>query len=457
MPGSAPVRSEQSLPVDELGFARAVLDTLPDHVYVKDLDGKYLLVNLAGLRERNLASLDDITGKTAYELVPHDVAERMSAEDRAVIESGKPLVNREAPTAFTGLPRHDAECRWHITTKMPMRDANGNVIAVLGINRDITDRKRAELALRESEQTFRAIFDQAAVGITVVSPDLRYLRVNDKFCEMLGYTRDELTSITVADLMTADTRDEALEYRRRLLAGIAAGHDVRERELVRKDGSTLWVAVATSLVRAENGEPRYFVSVVQDISETKRAVVALRESEERFRLLAHYDLLTGLPNRALFYDRLKQALAQAARNRWTAAVLIVDLDGFKPVNDTFGHAAGDMLLTQVSRRMVNVIRSADTVARLGGDEFAVILTSITAPQDAGIVAQKLIACFGAPFNINGNELSTTASIGIALYPQDSVDDEALIRKADTAMYEAKAAGRNGYRFFKEAQMNGTGQ
>jgi diguanylate cyclase (GGDEF)-like protein/PAS domain S-box-containing protein len=433
-------------PAAELAFVRAVLDALPDHIYVKDLQGRYLLVNEAGLRERNLAGLADIAGKTAYELVPREVAERMSAEDRAVVESGNPLVNREAKTAFGGDPGEQA--RWHITTKTPMRDALGRVIGVIGVNRDITERRRTELALRESEQTFRAIFDQAAVGITVTSLDSRYLRANDRFCDLVGYPRQELLSMGWREVNPPETLDDALDYRRRLLADEVEGHDLREKELLRKDGTRIWLALATSLVRGADGEPKYFVSVVQDISEARRAAAALRESEERFRQLAHYDLLTSLPNRALFYDRLKQSLAQAARNRWNVGVMLIDLDRFKQVNDTWGHAAGDMLLYQASARLSGAVRSGDTVARLGGDEFAVVLNNLLAPQDAGVVAKKMIARFDDPFSIDGKELSASVSIGIAVYPGDSDEEETLLKHADEAMYRAKAAGRGCHRFYR---------
>ncbi|HET8608317.1 MAG TPA: diguanylate cyclase [Burkholderiales bacterium] len=447
-----PKRPKTAAP-DELGqmaLARAVLDALSDHIYVKDLQGRYLLVNEAGLRERNLARLEDIVGKSAHDMLPRDVADRMSAEDRSVIESGRPLVNREATTRFVGAANDDAQ-RWHITTKIPMRDARGNIIGVLGINRDISDRKRAELALRESEETFRAIFDQAAVGITVVSPELRFLRVNEKYCAMLGYTPAELQSMKVPDLVTPEERQRAIDYRRQLLASTASGHELRERELVRKDGSKIWVGLATSLVRTEDGVPRYFLSVVQDISEEKRAAAALRKSEERFRHLAHHDLLTGLPNRALFQDRLQQALAHAARNRWMVGVMLLDLDRFKQVNDTLGHAVGDQLLNRVAARLSGSVRSGDTVARVGGDEFAVILSNLAAPQDAGIVAQKIIARFAEPFRVDDSEVATGISIGIALYPGNSTDWHALFRNADAAMYAAKGAGRSCYRFYRSGR------
>lgn len=306
------------LPVAQLAFLRVVLDSLPDHVYVKDRAGRYLLVNEAGLRQRKLASLDQIVGKTVYDLVPREAADRMSAEDEAIMQSGEPLVNREAATAFAGAPTDPAGERWHLTSKIPLRDAAGRIVGIIGINRDISARKRAELALRESE--------------------------------------------------------------------------------------------------------------------------------ERFRHLAHYDGLTSLPNRALFYDRLKQAIAQAARQGWILGVMLVDLDHFKEVNDSLGHAAGDLLLNQVAARLSSAVRSGDTVARLGGDEFAVILGHLTAPADAGIVAQKILALLAEPFALESRSAAAGASIGIALYPADGADQDALVKGADAAMYRAKSAGRNGYRF-----------
>ncbi|HXM82471.1 MAG TPA: diguanylate cyclase [Burkholderiales bacterium] len=439
------------------------------------------------------------------------------------------------------------------------------------------ERRRIEEALRESEQMFRATFDQAAVGITLVSLDLRYLRVNDKFCEIVGYSQDELRSMGLRDTNAQVGLGEATDFLARLAAGEVAGHQLRERELVRKDGSKVWVAIAASLVRGASGEAPYFVSVIQDISEAKRAAaalreseerfrrtfelagsgvahigmdrrfllvnrrlceilgysedelmrltgrqishpddldlinaqrprlyageidavrvekrylrkdgsviwvaltmvverdaagepqyeiavfdditsrkqaeVALRESEERFRQLAHYDTLTKLPNRALFYDRLRQTLALAKRKSWTVGVMFIDLDRFKHVNDTLGHAAGDKLLLQVAERLSKSVRASDTVARLGGDEFAVVLSSVTASGDAAVVAQKIIAAFQEPIQVEGHAIAATVSVGVALYPDDSTDQDALIKYADAAMYRSKEAGRNCFRLFSAA-------
>jgi diguanylate cyclase (GGDEF)-like protein/PAS domain S-box-containing protein len=307
-------------------------------------------------------------------------------------------------------------------------------------------RKEAEESLQESEQQLRAVFDQADVGMAMTALDMKYLRVNDKYCGIVGYDRAELLNMRVSEVNLEANVDAMREYRSRMLHENIAATTV-EKQLVRKDGSLVWVSMATSLVRGSDGTPRHFIAVIQDISETKRAAEALKESEEQFRVLAHYDLLTGLPNRALFYDRLAHALAQARRNRWWLAVMFIDLDRFKNVNDTFGHAAGDLLLKQVSERLADCVRSDDTVGRLSGDEFAIVLSRLTAPSDASVVANKIIDSLNKPFSLEGTELFVSVSIGITVFPTDSVDQDALIRNADVAMYRAKDRGRNNFQFY----------
>src|SRR5437899_747252 len=252
--------------------------------------------------------------------------------------------------------------------------------SVGGVDRDVAERERMEEALREREEMFRATFDQAAVGITLLSLDLRYLRVNDRYCEILGYSQEELASMGLRDVNPPESLAETLDFRRRLVAGEIPGRELREKELLRKDGSRVWVAVASSLVRGRSGEPRYEIAFFDDITARKQAEAALRESEERFRQLAHHDALTSLPNRALFYDRMQHTLALAKRNSWTVGVMLVDLDRFKTVNDTLGHAVGDKLLRQVAERLSKSVRTSDTVARLGGGEFAVVLNNLSAPE-----------------------------------------------------------------------------
>jgi diguanylate cyclase (GGDEF)-like protein len=193
-------------------------------------------------------------------------------------------------------------------------------------------------------------------------------------------------------------------------------------------------------VRDSAGAVYRVAGIAEDITDRK-------EAEKRLLHLAHYDVLTGLPNRALFYDRLRQALAQARRNQWITGVMFMDVDRFKNINDTLGHAVGDRLLQQVAERLTNAVRAEDTVGRLGGDEFAMVLSNLGGVQNARRVAQKIMTAFNEPFRLEGAEVFVTSSIGITLYPQDSADQDTLIKNADAAMYRAKEAGRNAYQFY----------
>lgn len=300
-------------------------------------------------------------------------------------------------------------------------------------------RKKAEEALLENEQQLRAMFDNADVGITVTSLDMRFLRVNDKYSSIVGYTREELLTMTVSQTTLPEDLEPTKTRRDQIMRGNTPD-STHEKQLVRKDGSRVWVSVAPSLVCAADGTPRYFVTAIQDISASKEAAAALQE-------LAHFDHLTKLPNRALFYDRLAQGLAQARRNKCVLAVLFVDLDRFKYVNDTFGHTEGDKLLIRIAERLGQCVRGEDTVGRLSGDEFAIVLNRLSSPDDAALVAKKIISALNDPFQIQGTELYVTASIGITLFPSDGDDQEMLVRNADVAMYRAKDVGRNNYQFF----------
>ncbi|MEN3355029.1 MAG: hypothetical protein V7640_3187, partial [Betaproteobacteria bacterium] len=287
-------------------------------------------------------------------------------------------------------------------------------------------RKQAEESLQESEQQLRAMFENAEVGIAVTALDMHYLRVNDKFCSIVGYAREELLQMLTSDVNLDENVDQMVKTRHKMVSSQVAS-TTTEKQLVRKDRTLVWVSMAVSLVRASDGSPRYFMAVIQDISESRKAAAALKESEEQFRQLAHYDSLTKLPNRALFYDRLAQSLAHAKRNKWALAVLFIDVDRFKHVNDTFGHAAGDQLLKQVSQRLSGCVRADDTVGRLSGDEFAVVLSRLTGSEDATTVAEKIVNVLNTPFQLEGVELFVTASIGITVFPSDSTEQDTLIR------------------------------
>jgi diguanylate cyclase (GGDEF)-like protein/PAS domain S-box-containing protein len=313
------------------------------------------------------------------------------------------------------------------------------LFAALALISILRSREFLDKALR-SEARFRATFDQAAVGVAHVGLDGRFLKVNDALCKLAGCLPDDLLGRRFEDLR--NSKDGApLEDTNAALIEIGSAAPV-EREYLRKDGTTLWAAISPALVRDPQGRPDYFVAMVQDITERKAA-------QDKVLRQAQFDVLTDLPNRALFADRLTQALNQARRQKWNAAVLYIDLDRFKSVNDTLGHAAGDTLLHEIGRRLSGLLRKGDTVARLGGDEFAVVLAQLTQAQDAGLVAEKILGVLAAPMLLEGHEHVVTASIGIALFP-DHGQDEMLVQHADAAMFEAKQAGRNAFRFYNPA-------
>ena len=352
------------------------------------------------------------------------------------------------------LLRKDGSRVWVAVATSLARGKSGEPRCFISVVQDISEAKRATAALRESEERFRRTFELAGSGVAHIAMDRRFVRVNRRLCEMMGYSEEELLRLTGRQISHPEDVDVINAQRPSLYAGEIDAVRVEKRYL-RKDGSVIWVAFTMVVERNAAGEPQYEIAFFDDITARKQAEAALRESEERFRQLAHHDALTSLPNRALFYDRLKQTLALAKRNSWTVGVVLADLDRFKSVNDTLGHAAGDKLLRQAAERLAKSVRASDTVARLGGDEFAVVLSRLSAPSDVAVVAQKILAAFQAPFQVEGDSLLATVSIGAALYPDDSADQDTLMNNADAAMYRSKEAGRNCFSLFSAAGSPGS--
>jgi len=291
-------------------------------------------------------------------------------------------------------------------------------------------------------QRFRQAMNLTADAIFLLNRStMLFIDVNDSACRMFGYTREELYALGPMDL-SCDSR-ETLE--RRYDETIATGQSSGLFEVVacRRDGTQFPAELQRQVQR--RGDDWVIIVILRDITERK-------DAHRRLQRLAHYDPLTGLPNRTLFYETLAKTLAQAEQNQWRLAVLFIDLDRFKNINDTLGHAIGDELLRQFCDRLAQCVRVRDTVGRLGGDEFALILIIPHSQLDAVVVANKIREVLRHPFDLRGFEASITASIGITLYPDDARDPETLVKYADTAMYKAKEAGRNTYRFFT-ADMN----
>ncbi|HVZ32733.1 MAG TPA: EAL domain-containing protein, partial [Polyangiaceae bacterium] len=293
--------------------------------------------------------------------------------------------------------------------------------------------------LRESEERYASTVELAAIGISHVGRDGRFLHVNAQLCDMLGYTREQLLQLDIRQISYPDDAHKTDDARARLHRGEIPSLKV-EKRYVRKDGTTIWVRITAAVRRGEDGSPLYDISVVEDISNRKRA-------EDRVQYLATHDEMTGLPNRATFFQLLEHAIESAIRYEHEGAVLFVDLDRFKIINDSLGHAAGDILLKEMALRLTHAVRKADVVARLGGDEFVVLLDNIDDAAQASAVARKLLTTILEPVPIGGQECRVTGSIGIAKYPTDGRDAMSLMRHADMAMYAAKEHGKNNVQFY----------
>jgi diguanylate cyclase (GGDEF)-like protein/PAS domain S-box-containing protein len=303
------------------------------------------------------------------------------------------------------------------------------------------ERKRAVEELQNSEARFRAFFESAGVGaIQVNLTEGRYIQVNDRFCQITGYTREELLAMTFRDITHPDDRESDMINIARLINAELADYEV-EKRYIRKDGQSVWVHVSVTVVRDAYGKPVRAAGVVQDIT-------ARKEAEERIQHLADHDELTDLPNRRLFCDLIHFNLAQARRNKTKFAILFLDLDRFKQINDTLGHEAGDEVLKAAGVRLRSTIRESDIIARVGGDEFTILLSDMAHVDAITEVARKIMDSFRLPLMVVPHEIVVTPSIGISIYPDDGEDIDSLLRNADMAMYQAKRRESNKFLFYR---------
>jgi diguanylate cyclase (GGDEF)-like protein/PAS domain S-box-containing protein len=292
-------------------------------------------------------------------------------------------------------------------------------------------------AASEAEERFRLAFEHAPIGIALVSPEGRFMRVNEALSELTGYSATELIEKTFQEITHPDDLDLDLEFLRQMLAGQRRSYEM-EKRYFHRSGQVVWALLSVSLVRDPKGEPLYFISQIQDITERKQL-------QERLAFLADHDEMTGLANRRRFREELARGISYARRYGHCSAMLLLDLDNFKQVNDTLGHHIGDKLVVAVSQRLKQRLRSTDVLARIGGDEFGVFLPQ-SQPGQAERVAKGLLAEISEqPYEIEGHEVSAQASLGVARFDGEAggdIDPDALLMQADLAMYRAKNAGGN---------------
>jgi diguanylate cyclase (GGDEF)-like protein/PAS domain S-box-containing protein len=307
------------------------------------------------------------------------------------------------------------------------------------LHRTAEEVARAAEELRDAEERFRRAFDDAAIGMALVSLDGRWLRVNRALARLTGYSEEQLTGLRFRDITHPDYHQSDIEALRQLVSGERTIFQT-EKRYIHAEGQSVWAQLSVSVVRDGAGNPLYLISQIQDITERKAAEAELAHQ-------AVHDPLTGLPNRLLFLDRLEVALSRLERRRGSVAVLFLDLDRFKVVNDSLGHEAGDQVILEVARRLTGVLRTSDTLSRFGGDEFTILCESMI-ESEAASVAERIADAVTGGFEVNGQEVFLSASIGIAVARDHNARPDALLRDADAAMYQAKERGKSRYALFE---------
>lgn len=422
---------EQALRASET-FSRTVLDSLSANIAVLDHQGVILAVNRPWqnfARENGVEEPATVGEGTNYFQVCQNAEAECPMATEALTGLHAVLAGQER--FETIYPCHSpSRKRWFLMRVFPLQQHRRELIV---IHVDITDRWLAA----EQQNLMTRVFEHTADGILITDAARRIQWVNLAFERITGYSAEEVRGRTPA-LLRSNQHDAAF-YEGIWSSLENTGHWQGEIINRRKDGSLFPEWLRISALRDEKRELSYYVGVFTDIT-------VLRQHEARLAFLAYHDALTKLANRTRFMEALGDAIQRGERYRHFLAVLFIDLDGFKAVNDSHGHEAGDRLLKGVARRLKKGLRRSDIVARLGGDEFAIILDQLKDPRDAATAAGKILGDLSAPIQVNGHTVEVSASIGIACYPRDGTDADTLLKTADTAMYWAKRSGRNRFCF-----------
>jgi len=417
-------RTESALKESEQKL-RTLVTNAPIVLFAIDRDGIFTHSEGKGLEG---------LGLKPGELVGRSVGEAYR-DHPDILDHVRRALSGESHTATVRLGEIAFETRY-----APYRDFKGHVMGTIGVATDVTEQHRSDQSLRASEARYRTLFERNLAGVFRSNLDGRILDCNESFARIFGYSSPE---------EVLDQRAQRLyirpEDRNVFLSRLGERNSLSNYEsCVRKrDGTPIWVLENATLVEGPDGDRSVIEGTIIDITERKRA-------EEQVKHLAFHDALTGLPNRLLFNDRLAIALAQARRSGEKLVTLFLDIDRFKVINDSLGHAAGDELLRRVAERLQASVRAGDTVARLGGDEFIILLTRISSEENAAKVAAKFLQSVRNPFSVQERNVFITTSVGVSMYPNDGLDPETLIQNADVALYRAKEEGRDNYQLYAPA-------
>ncbi|MCF8111937.1 MAG: PAS domain S-box protein [Desulfobacteraceae bacterium] len=414
---------------------RTILEEMNDGYFEVDLAGNYTFVNETSARLLKY-SREELIGKNSFNYMVKENAPIVYNAFNNIYKTGKP----ERNIVYRAVHK-DGNIGIAELAGFPLKNGKGDIVGFRGIARDITERRQMEEQLRQSEERYRTIIEQIQDGYFETDLEGNFTFVNEAECRNLGYTHDELLGM--------DRHQYTDEKNAQILFDLFmdiynTGKPVKahELEIIKKDGTTSYNEISIALIRDENGEPVGFRGIARDVSERKR-------HEEKIQYMATHDGLTGLPNRLMFSQLLNHAIEGAKRNNRQLAVLFIDLDRFKIINDSLGHEAGDQLLQEISERFRQTLRAMDVVARMGGDEFVVMIEEIEDQSAAATVAHKLLTTTIKPVTIMSQECRVTASIGISIYPRHGEDEQSLIKNADIAMYSAKEEGKNNYQFYSK--------
>ena len=420
-------RAEETLRDSEETY-RELFENANDIVYTHDLTGRFTSINRAAEQVTGYSREEAANMNVAQIVAPEHLKQAMENIRRKVEEGGSTTYELEI------IARDGRRIPLEVSTRLIYRD--GNLVGIQGVARDITDRRRAGEALRESEEKYRDLVENINEVIYALDANGLVTYVSPAVEQIGGYSASEVVGRSFAEFIHPDDLPSLLESFQRTVAG---NPEPSEYRVLTKSGEVHWVRSSSRPVY-DGDRIIGLRAVLMDITERRKA-------DETISYLAHHDALTGLPNRTLFMDRLALALAQARRSGQMLAVMSLDMDRFKVVNDTAGHSGGDQVLRSVAEQLTRLVREGDTAARLGGDQFALLLPAISSLEDATTVAERVRGDLRGPRLITGREFQLTTSIGIAIHPDDGQDAETMLRNADAAMYQAKEQGRNNYQLF----------
>lgn len=407
---------------------KSVFENIPDLVWMKNSEGIYLACNQAyedyvGLHE------DQIIGRTDFDIFSHEEASRFDEQDKQILQEGKPVVIEQwGDYALSG------NRVFFDVIKAPVRTTDGKLVGVLGIARDITRRKEDE----EKLELAALVYKNSSEAILISNADNHILAVNPAFEKITGYPAAEVIGKD-PKLLSSGRQDKAF-YKAMWDSLNEKGYWRGELWNRRKNGESYASWLTINVVYNEDRSVRYYVEMSNDFTEKK-------EAEDMIWRQANFDFLTDLPNRRMLIDRMKQEIVKVNQSDKKLALLFLDLDNFKDINDTLGHDAGDHLLLDVAKRLTDCVREFDTVSRLGGDEFAIILTELSDLPNVEKIAHKILLSLAQPYHLDGDVAYVTGSIGVTVYPDDGTEIDTLWRNADQALYDAKLSGRNRMSYF----------